>query len=290
MMGKATKLYNKTKRKGLISAIIGGVMTVAGIVLLILPLATVSGVAEITRNLIFLLCGGISLIAGFCLLISGMTQWMIRPYAVVFTDEGLFDFTGKHKNGMFIEWNNIKDAHVYGKGEAAFIGLDLISLDIAYNSISAKQKREINENISNNMPAVIISQSEIAEPIGSVVKAILQVRLGTKAENITEEVTAEVKEDSAPVFTPDELDELNRTGDIKFSSYVKFEKTSDDIPVPKVEIKKSDIIETIVAEEKKAMLDEVEKADEDKGEKEEPIPDNASIDDLLSLLSIGEDK
>lgn len=289
-MGKATKLYNKTKRKGLISAIIGGIMTVAGIVLLILPLATVSGVAEITRNLIFLLCGGISLITGFCLLISGMTQWMIRPYAVVFTDEGLFDFTGKHKNGMFIEWNNIKDAHVYGKGEAAFIGLDLISLDIAYNSITAKQKREINENISNNMPAVIIFQSEIAEPIGSVVKAILQVRLGTKAEDITEEVTAEAKEDSAPVFTPNELDELNRTGDIKFSSYVKFEKTSDDIPVPKAEIKKSDIIETIVAEEKKAMLDEVEKAEEDKGEKEEPIPDNASIDDLLSLLSIGEDK
>lgn len=289
-MGKATKLYNKTKRKGLISATIGGVMTVAGIVLLILPLATVSGVAEITRNLIFLLCGGISLITGFCLLISGMTQWMIRPYAVVFTDEGLFDFTGKHKNGMFIEWNNIKDAHVYGKGEAAFIGLDLISLDIAYNSITAKQKREINENISNNMPAVIISQSEIAEPIGSVVKAILQVRLGTKAEDITEEVTAEVKADPAPVFTPDELDELNRTGDIKFASYVKFEKTSDDIPVPKAEIKKSDIIETIVAEEKKAMLDEVEKAEEDKEEKEEPIPDNASIDDLLSLLSIGEDK
>lgn len=289
-MGKATKLYNKTKRKGLISAIIGGVMTVAGIVLLILPLATVSGVAEITRNLIFLLCGGISLITGFCLLISGMTQWMIRPYAVVFTDEGLFDFTGKHKNGMFIEWNNIKDAHVYGKGEAAFIGLDLISLDIAYNSITAKQKREINENISNNMPAVIISQSEIAEPIGSVVKAILQVRLGTKAEDITEEVTAEAKEDPAPVFTPDELDELNRTGDVKFASYAKFEKTSDDIPVPKAEIKKSDIIETIVAEEKKAMLDEVEKAEEGKGEKEEPIPDNASIDDLLSLLSIGEDK
>ena len=289
-MGKATKLYNKTKRKGLISATIGGVMTVAGIVLLILPLATVSGVSEITRNLIFLLCGGISLITGFCLLISGMTQWMIRPYAVVFTDEGLFDFTGKHKNGMFIEWNNIKDAHVYGKGEAAFIGLDLISLDIAYNSITAKQKREINEHISNNMPAVIISQSEIAEPIGSVVKAILQVRLGTKAEDITEEVTAEVKESPAPVFTPDELDELNRTGDIKFASYVKFEKTSDDIPVPKAEIKKSDIIETIVAEEKKAMLDAVEKAEEDKGEKEEPIPDNASIDDLLSLLSIGEDK
>lgn len=289
-MGKATKLYNKTKRKGLVSAIIGGVMTVAGIVLLILPLATVSGVAEITRNLIFLLCGGISLIAGFCLLISGMTQWMIRPYAVVFTDEGLFDFTGKHKNGMFIEWNNIKDAHVYGKGEAAFIGLDLISLDIAYNSITAKQKREINEHISNNMPAVIISQSEIAEPIGCVVKAILQVRLGTKAEDITEEVAAEVKENPAPAFTPDELDELNRTGDVKFASYVKFEKTSDDIPVSKSEIKKSDIIETIVAEEKKALLDEAEKTEEDKGEKDEPIPDNASIDDLLSLLSIGEDK
>ncbi len=289
-MGKATKLYNKTKRKGLISAVIGGVMTLAGIVLLILPLATVSGVEEITRNIIFLLCGGISLITGFCLLISGMTQWMIRPYAVVFTDEGLFDFTGKHKNGMFIEWNNIKDAHVYGKGDAAFIGLELISLDIAYNSISAKQKREIGENISNNMPAVIIPQAEIAEPIGSVVKAILQVRLGTKAEEIKEETKEEVKAEPAPTFTPDELDELNRTGDVKLTGFVKFDKTADNIPVSNPDIKKSEVIEKIVAEEKKAILEEAEKTEETDPVQEKEIPETASIDDLLSLLSIGEDK
>lgn len=290
-MGKATKLYNKTKRKGLISAVIGGIMTIAGIVLLILPLATVSGVEEITRNIIFLLCGGISLIAGFCLLISGMTQWMIRPYAVVFTDEGLFDFTGRHKNGMFIEWNNIKDAHVYGKGDAAFIGIDLISLDIAYNSISAKEKREIGENISNNMPAVIIPQAEIAEPIGSVVKAILQVRLGTKAGENEEEKAEKVSTaKSAPAFTPDELDELNRTGDVKLSNFAKFDKTADNIPVSDADIKKSKAIESIVAEEKKAIFKEVEKTEEAKTVQEKEIPETASIDDLLSMLSIGEDK
>lgn len=290
-MGKATKLYNKTKRKGLISAVTGGIMTIAGIVLLILPLATVSGVEEITRNIIFLLCGGISLIAGFCLLISGMTQWMIRPYAVVFTDEGLFDFTGRHKNGMFIEWNNIKDAHVYGKGDAAFIGIDLISLDIAYNSISAKEKREIGENISNNMPAVIIPQAEIAEPIGSVVKAILQVRLGTKAGENEEEKAEKVSTvKSAPAFTPDELDELNRTGDVKLSNFAKFDKTADNIPVSDADIKKSKAIESIVAEEKKAIFKEAEKTEEAKTVQEKEIPETASIDDLLSMLSIGEDK
>lgn len=290
-MGKATKLYNKTKRKGLISAVIGGIMTIAGIVLLILPLATVSGVEEITRNIIFLLCGGISLIAGFCLLISGMTQWMIRPYAVVFTDEGLFDFTGRHKNGMFIEWNNIKDAHVYGKGDAAFIGIDLISLDIAYNSISAKEKREIGENISNNMPAVIIPQAEIAEPIGSVVKAILQVRLGTKAGENEEEKAEKVSTvKSAPAFTPDELDELNRTGDVKLSNFAKFDKTADNIPVSDADMKKSEVIESIVAEEKKAIFKEAEKTEQAKAVQEKEIPETASIDDLLSMLSIGEDK
>lgn len=289
-MGKATRLYNKTKRKGLVSAVIGGVMTVAGIVLLILPLATVSGVDEIKRNIIFLLCGAISLIAGFCLLISGMTEWMIRTYAVVFTDEGLFDFTGKHKNGMFIEWNNIKDAHVYGKGDAAFIGLELISLDIAYNSISPKQKREIGENISNNMPAVIIPQAEIAEPIGSVVKAILQVRLGTKAEEIQEKTEIETKAESAPTFTPDELDELNRTGDVKFTGFVKFDKAGSNITGSDPDIKKSEVIESIVAEEKKAILEETEKTEETVPEQEKDIPETASIDDLLSLLSIGEDK
>ena len=71
---------------------------------------------------------------------------------------------------------------------------------------------------------------------------------------------------------------------------LSFEEALGKLESAAEEIKKSDIIETIVAEEKKAMLDEVEKAEEEEGEKEEPIPDNASIDDLLSMLSIGEDK
>ena len=174
-MAKAIKFYNKAKRKGVISAAVGLVMTLAGIVLLILPLAIPSGPNDIKKNIACLACGGVSLVAGFCLMISGMTQWLVHPYAVVFTDEGVYDFTGSHKNGMFIEWNNIKDARIYGKGEMSFIGIDLISLDIANKNASYKDMREINEHISNNMPAVIIAQSEIKEPICSIVKEILQM-------------------------------------------------------------------------------------------------------------------
>lgn len=289
-MGKATKLYNKSKRKGLPSAIAGGVMTAAGIVFLILPLAIVSGVDGIIRNLVFLGAGAVLLISGFCLLISGLTQWMIRPYAVVFTDEGLFDFTGKHKNGMFIEWNNIKDARIYGKGEAAFIGIDLISLDMAYKYISPKQKREICENISNNMPAVIINQYETTEPIGSIVKAILQVRLGTKADMFKpEELESSASGAEVPVFTKEEIEELSATGDVTVSYENRQTKKAEPVKAQAgIETDTTEEIEEVSEEELK-KLDTAE-ANVSSTEMAKKLSDTASIDDLLAMLSIGDDK
>ncbi|MBO7216031.1 MAG: hypothetical protein J6V84_03440 [Clostridia bacterium] len=290
-MGKATKLYNKTKRKGLPSAIAGGIMTAAGIVFLILPLAIVSGVDGIVRNLIFLGVGAVSLISGFCLLISGLTQGLVRPYAVVFTDEGLYDFTGKHKNGMFIEWNNIKDARIYVKGDAAFIGIDLISLEMAYKNISSKQKREICENISNNMPAVIINQYEITEPIGSVVKSVLQIRLGTKADIFKmEELENAVNNVEPPAFSKEELDELNKTGDVDFSSPKK------EVKAPEAVIQKAVTTKEPVPEEtEEATEEELKKLDTaeiniSSTEMAKKMSETASIDDLLAMLSIGDDK
>lgn len=289
-MGKATKLYNKSKRKGLPSAIAGGVMTAAGIVFLILPLAIVSGVDGIIRNLVFLGAGAVLLISGFCLLISGLTQWLVRPYAVVFTDEGLFDFTGKHKNGMFIEWNNIKDARIYGKGEAAFIGIDLISLDMAYKYISPKQKREICENISNNMPAVIINQYETTEPIGSIVKAILQVRLGTKADMFKpEELESSASGAEVPVFTKEEIEELSATGDVTVTYENRQAKEAE--PVKEQAGIETDTTEEIeeVSEEELKKLDTAE-INASSTEMAKKLSDTASIDDLLAMLSIGDDK
>jgi len=273
------------------SAILGGTMTAAGIVFLILPLAIVSGAAEMVRNLVFLGAGAVLLISGFCLLISGLTQWLVRPYAVVFTDEGLYDFTGKHKNGMFIEWNNVKDARIYGKGEAAFIGIDLISLDMAYKNISSKQKREICENISNNMPAVIINQYEIAEPIGGVVKSILQIRLGTKADMFKmEELENAVNNAETPAFSKEELAELNKTGDVALSS----EKT--EVKEPEAVIQKSVTNKEPAPEETEEVSEEeLKKLDTaeiniSSTEMAKKMSETASIDDLLAMLSIGDDK
>lgn len=290
-MGKATKLYNKTKRKGLPSAILGGTMTAAGIVFLILPLAIVSGAAEMVRNLVFLGAGAVLLISGFCLLISGLTQWLVRPYAVVFTDEGLYDFTGKHKNGMFIEWNNVKDARIYGKGEAAFIGIDLISLDMAYKNISSKQKREICENISNNMPAVIINQYEIAEPIGGVVKSILQIRLGTKADMFKmEELENAAYNAETPAFSKEELAELNKTGDVALSSEKTEVKEPEDVIQKSVTNKEPAPEETEeVSEDELKKLDTAE-INISSTEMAKKMSETASIDDLLAMLSIGDDK
>lgn len=318
-MAKAIKFYNKAKRKGVISAAVGLVMTLAGIVLLILPLAIPSGPNDIKKNIAFLACGGVSLVTGFCLMISGMTQWLVHPYAVVFTDEGVYDFTGSHKNGMFIEWNNIKDARIYGKGEMSFIGIDLISLDIANKNASYKDMREINEHISNNMPAVIIAQSEIKEPIGSIVKEILQTRLGS-ADIFEEETIAPAEPKRATLsFTRDEIEQLQRTGEVKLFDYEKSEREAASKANEKPRSKTDNIVEAlktktdilytdIKTEEKndikKEVTEEAEtevKAEIKAEEKTEAAPKTekktendisaaTSIDDLLSMLSIGDDK
>lgn len=286
--------YNKPKRKGLFSAIIGGIMTVAGIILLVFPLAVDSGVEEIIKNLVMLASGGVLLIAGFCLLISGMTQWLIRPYAVVFTKDGLYDFTGKHKNGMFVEWNNVKDARVYGKGDSAFIGIDLISLDIAYKSLNGKQKREICENISNGMPALMIHQNEVTEPIGSIVKTVLQIRLG-KDEEITD---TEIQSD---IFVPEGTQECEKSVTAETAKSAEMpvlpdtdtpdEAESDDISEEKSSPEEPAEPVTESTENEDAVTTE-EKVPENTEEKRQPekFKESASIDDLLAMLSIGDEK
>lgn len=309
--------YNKTKRRGLFRAILGGIFTVSGILLLILPLAVSSGIEDITKSLIYLTVGGVSLVAGFCVMISGLTQWLVRPYAVVFTKDGLYDFTGKHKNGLFVEWHNVKDSKVCGKGDSAFIGIDLISLDIAYKSVTGKQKREICENISNNMPAIMIHQNEVTEPIGSIVKTILQIRLGTKADLFnTEELKPEPDEPSA---TPTEENDTELTADEEKPYALEF---FDSSPEEKSESKKDLFIQNAfektgpidIPETADALIEEpidseenaqqepllvipepVTKVENDKKAQEKEMTQKdfskaASIDDLLAMLSIGDEK
>lgn len=311
--------YNKTKRKGLLRAIIGCIFTIAGILALILPLATVSGIENITKNLISLSAGGVSLIFGFCMLISGMTQWMVRPYAVVLTTDGLYNFTGKHKNGMFIEWNNIKDSKVCGKGESAYIGIDLVSLEIAYKSISKKEKREISENISNNMPAVMINQSEVSEPIGSIVKTVLQIRLGTKADlfdaDETESSLGEsdiqqieknenhLSEEMENTYIPEIYESASEeTSEDEKSLFIKnvFEKTgpieiSEDnteiIPTDADMPEETDVIKNAPLEEIEKVLDtSVSETKEESKTTNKDFSTDTSIDDLLAMLSIGDEK
>ncbi len=309
--------YNKTKRRGLFRAIIGGIFTVSGILLLVLPLAVSSGIEDITKNLIYLSVGGVSLVAGFCVMISGLTQWLVRPYAVVFTKDGLYDFTGKHKNGLFVEWHNVKDSKVCGKGDSAFIGIDLISLDIAYKSVTSKQKREICENISNNMPAIMIHQSEVTEPIGSIVKTILQIRLGTKADLFnTEELKPEpfepantiIEKNDTALMTDDEKpysleifdSSPEENSESKKDLFIQnaFEKTGPiDIPETTGTFTEEPIDwEEDTEEEQLATIPEPAPAvkSEEKAEEKETAPKDfskaSSIDDLLAMLSIGDEK
>lgn len=285
-MAQATKTYAKLKRKGLFAGILGVVLSIAGVLTLILPAALLTG--GLSEKLLYIILGAAVLVIGFYFLISGMTEFFARPYALVFTENGLVDFTGKHKNGMFVEWNNVKDAHVYGKGDAAFIGIELISLEIAYKNISASQKREMCENVSNGMPHIIIPQSEIAEPIGGIVKAILQTRLGTKADMFkNESLENAVNNIPAPRFTAEELKELDETGDVDFASDVQPDKHIDKIQNSEKEERKTLTKLSKTTQIPKEPLPEATEKDIDAIQ---DMPETASIDDLLAMLSIGEDK
>ncbi len=305
--------YNKTKRKGLLSAILGGLMTVSGIVLLILPLAVSSGIEDFTKNIVFLSVGGVSLVIGFCLLVSGMTQWLVRPYAIVFTEDGLYDFTGKNKNGLFIEWSNVKDAKVCGKDDSAYIGIDIVNLELAYKNINKKQKKSIDENISNNMPAIMIRQAEVKEPIGSIIKALLQIHLGTNADLFNESETYML--DSASITEPvEETTKVEESFEQELSTdsetpkkdlfiHTDFEKTGP------IDLPDDDKDELFISEFKS------DESEDEKASEVPPLPDSnrvetsentapknnpqkksedyskaTSIDDLLAMLSIGDEK
>ncbi len=364
-MNTTKKLYAKTKHRGQFSAVCGGLMTLAGIILLVIPFLSEADISAVKKNFTFLIVGGILLITGFCIMVSGLTQWLIRPYSVVFTEDGLYDFTGKHKNGMFIEWNNIKDARIYGKGSVAFIGIELISLEMAEKHISYRDKREIYENISANMPAVIIRQTDVKAPVSELADYILQTRLGkTSAVIQPADKIMEEQQSDTPVFTPEEVQQLCRTGNIDMSEAEKFKSEQSEIddiialinssssvekkeqldsatedeavtvaPAAEADADKKASEEAIAEAEEKAaeelavaefplqesetqntiVKEEASKNEEKQEDRIEKIPEvrpeattktdsdtthtlavetkgKPSIDDLLSLLSIGEDK
>ncbi|MGM9658234.1 MAG: hypothetical protein ACI3W9_04510 [Eubacteriales bacterium] len=218
-MAKVTKTFAKTRTGGVGKAIAGGIVTICGIFFLIYPIATPDTFID---GGVSILTGALLTVLGFAVMVSGLSDKFARLYAVVFTEEGIYDFTGSHKNGLFIEWNNIKDARIYGRADTAFVGIDLISLDIAYKNLSRRYRREISENISNGMPAVMIYQIDVAEPIGGIVKAILQIRLGTKSELFTAAEAVEVTgKGAAPSFSAVELESLRMTGEVDIGSAPK---------------------------------------------------------------------
>lgn len=218
-MAKVTKTFAKTRTGGVGKAVAGGIVTLCGIFFLIYPIATPDTFVD---GGVSILTGALLTVFGFAVMVSGLSDKFARLYAVVFTEEGIYDFTGSHKNGLFIEWNNIKDARIYGRADTAFVGIDLISLDIAYKNLSRRYRREISENISNGMPAIMIYQIDVAEPIGGIVKAILQIRLGTKSELFTAAEAVEVTgKGAAPSFSAVELESLRMTGEVDIGSAPK---------------------------------------------------------------------
>ena len=105
-----------------------------------------------------------------------------------------------------------------------------------------------------------------------------------------EELENAVNNVEPPAFSKEELDELNKTGDVDFSSNKK------EVKAPEAVIKKTVTTKEPVPEEtEEATEEELKKLDTaeiniSSTEMAKKMSETASIDDLLAMLSIGDDK
>jgi nicotinic acid mononucleotide adenylyltransferase len=105
-----------------------------------------------------------------------------------------------------------------------------------------------------------------------------------------EELENAVNNVEPPAFSKEELDELNKTGDVDFSSNKKESKAPEAIIKKTVTTK-----EPVPEETEEATEEELKKLDTaeiniSSTEMAKKMSETASIDDLLAMLSIGDDK
>jgi len=176
-------------------------------------------------------------VVGFSLFIIFTFAFVLNIYktckpdnALVLSARGFIDYINIGE-GIEIEWTNVTAVKMLGKTNMPYLGVTLENTDYLISKMKKKAAAEMLENITQNLPTVLISQSTVKAPVKELkdtfTKFVREARLLEK--------NAQQKTKSNPFSTDDVLrafgrlpkDEENNAPEKTTSNIPNIEVTSD---------------------------------------------------------------
>ncbi len=117
-----------------------------------------------SANIIFYALGGISFAAFTALFVLLLYKVCNPGVALILSARGFIDKKNVGEK-ILIEWTNVSSIKQLGKKGYLYLGISLENTDIVIAKMKSREAEEMRENLNDNLPAILISQSEIQMPI-----------------------------------------------------------------------------------------------------------------------------
>ncbi len=116
---------------------------------------------------LFYLIGGTFFVVTLALFVLHLYKEMKPRNAMILKAHGFIDCINVGEN-IEIDWTNVSSVKMLGKKDDPFFGINLENTDIVLAKMNEKEADELRDNIEDNFPAILISQSSIRMPINQL--------------------------------------------------------------------------------------------------------------------------
>ena len=118
-------------------------------------------------NGVFSAIGGILFAVLTALFVINLYKVCKPKTTLILNAHGFID-TKNVGNGIEIEWTNVSSVKVLGKSDMPFLGICLENIDITMAKMKKNLAIEMQENIEENLPAILIAQNDVAISINEL--------------------------------------------------------------------------------------------------------------------------
>lgn len=167
--------------------------------------------------------GGVAFVASTAMFVMLIVR-EVRPIDALVLDQRGFR-ENLHLLGADVEWTNVAEVGIYGTKKSPMFGITLENNDIVLDRLRKRAAEEMRDNIEENLPSILIAQSEIKMPLNELRE--LFNRFIREARTL--EGTATVKQKSNP-FTTDDV--LRAFGKLPNDNSAKPQNDGTDIKIP----------------------------------------------------------
>ena len=191
---------------------------------------------------------------------------------LVFTQEGLYDFTLPGGGAGFVNWNVVGATKIYGDKKGKFIGIEVQKPKKTFKRVGKRAYAEIMTNIESGMPALVIDcryidsvPAAIAEEINERKQEFSQMNFATQVTNrafqdhAKRQGKATLEDDNREIVTQPSADVVTPPQEQILDAVDEFKNTDDEI---------EKILKSINATTKEAPVIKIEAEDDESDEKD----------------------